>query len=50
MPLRKKVLIVDEKLKKYPIYFAYNDLPGKYNLILTNVATGLESQKQLTLK
>jgi hypothetical protein len=49
LTLRKKVLIVDKKTKEYPIYFAFNDTPGNYTLLVTDIASGLKSQKQINL-
>ena len=49
MPLRKQVIAVG-KQKEISIYFAFNDLPGNYMLALTDVATGLKSEKSLLLK
>jgi hypothetical protein len=47
--LRKKVLIVEKNMKKYPVHFAFNDSPGGYSLIVTDVASGLKSQRTIEL-
>ena len=49
LTLRKKVIIIDKESKNYAINFAFNDLGGEYTVILTDVASGLKSEKQIKL-
>lgn len=48
--LRKKVLIIDGKMKKYPLHFAFNDKLGAYTLSVTEVASGLHAEVNIKLE
>jgi len=48
MSLRKQVVIVG-KQSNVQVWFAFNDLPGNYTLILTNINSGLKSEKSIML-
>ncbi|MEI6424868.1 MAG: hypothetical protein WCP55_21815, partial [Lentisphaerota bacterium] len=50
MPLRKQVITVNaQSVAEFPVWFAYNDQPGSYTLILTDVATGLKNDQKIEL-
>jgi hypothetical protein len=42
---RPEVIVNDGKKKTYEIWFAYNDVPGDYKIIMTDVRTALKSEK-----
>jgi len=45
-----EVFKIDGKRKNRPIYFAYTDPKGKYEIMLQDVATGLKTRKIVVLK
>jgi hypothetical protein len=50
LKLRNQVIITSDTEKSALIRFAYNDAPGAYQIIFTDVATGLSSLKTVILK
>lgn len=45
-----ELIVIDGKEQRFPIHFSYDDLPGEYELVLTDVATGLSSKKKINLR
>lgn len=41
---------IDDSRKVFPIHFSFDDAKGDYTLTVTDVATGLKSERKVTLK
>jgi Beta-galactosidase trimerisation domain len=50
LTLRDQVITVTDNSKSVALHFAYTDKPGIYNIKVTDVATGLTTEKKITLK
>jgi hypothetical protein len=50
-PLRNRaeVIVNDGKKKTYEIWFAYNEVPGDYKVMMTDVRTSLKSEKTIRI-
>ena len=46
---RPEVIVNDGKKKAYEIWFAYNEAPGDYKVVVTDVSTSLKSEKTVRL-
>ncbi len=44
------IITPDGKSRTFPLHFAYSDLKGVYKIVLTDVATGLSSNSNITLQ
>ncbi len=46
----RNVVLDTGKTKKYLFHFAYNDSPGAYKFVITDIVTGLKDEKQVSVE